>query len=299
MEAGVSKDKSGMHQGLQLRLLTGESVPLARGEFLRIAVHPLLLAFYGLIVLFILIANSNGQRDALPLALRLFGYGMSVAVGVGTLFLSVTIARRVSLWRTGRAVVYFPAALLVTITASVLWGEFMTPALYGEPRATAAQIALKLLFYIPIVEIAAAVVMYVTLPRILGSLRGVSYRGMAGLIAEQAAERAKERARLKVGEMDIDPDRLIRLEVEADLIRVITEDGTRIASGPLTQVLQALPEGMGTLVHRSDWVAARAVVGTTRIGRSRALRLVNGDVVRIASSRDAEVVKWLQERGLG
>jgi len=270
-------------------------VPLKRGEFWRIAVHPLLLAFYGLIVIFILIANSNPQRDALPLTLRLFGYGMSVLVGFGTLFLAVAVGRRVSLWRSGRESIFFPAALLVTITASVLWGEFMTPVLYGEPRATAGQIALKLVFYIPVVQIAAAVMMYLTLPRILGSLRGVTYRNMADLTADQRGERA----RLKVGTLDIDPNRLIRMEVEADLVRVIMENGTQIASGPLTQVLQGLPEGMGILVHRSDWVAARAVVGTTRIGRGRGLRLVNGDVVRIASSRDAEVVKWLQERGLG
>lgn len=283
-----------MRDGTELRLLTGDSLRLAPGEFIRIALHPYLLAFYALIVAFVFAANSNAERDAVPFALRLFGYGSSVLVGVGVLFLSVGLGQALTRRQTGRAQIHFPIALLVTVASSVLYGETLTPFLYGDPMARPAQIAMKMLFYVLTVQIAAAVMMHLLLPPILSRLRGQRFRGMADLVAYGRAQSSS----LRLAGVELDPARLIRMEVEADLVRIITEDGTRIAQEPLSQVLGRLPEGLGLLVHRSDWVAARAVTGVTRIGRSRALRLSNGDVVRVASSRDAEVADWLRQKGL-
>ena len=82
------------------------------------------------------------------------------------------------------------------------------------------------------------------------------------------------------------------------LIRMIPCEGPRLARAALTPLVDSLPAGIGIMVHRADWVARSAVVGTTRIGRSRALRLRNGDVVRVASSRDAVVAEWLRQNGL-
>ena len=128
-----------MQDGTELRLLTGDSLRLARGEFLRIALHPYLLAFYGLIMAFVFVANSNDQRDAVPLTLRLIGYGGAVLVGVGVLFLAVAASQTLSLCRTGQRIIHFPAALCATVSASVLFGEALAPVLYSEPMATPEQ----------------------------------------------------------------------------------------------------------------------------------------------------------------
>lgn len=281
---------------VQLRLLTGESIPLARGEFLRIAIHPYLLLFYALIVAFIFVANANPSRDAVPLQLRLLGYGSSVLVGVVMLFLSVTLIRRITLRRSGQEIIPFPINLAITVAASVLYGEALTPRLYGEPLAPFGQLLLKLAFYIVTVEVAAAVAMYILLPHILSSLRKQRYRSMSDLMPKPAVP--ENLPPLRLAGHDLNPASLIRMEVDGDLVRIITTEGTRIAQGPLTQLVESLPDDIGIMVHRSDWVAQAAVIGTTRIGRSRALRLRNGDVVRVASSRDSVVVEWLRHNGL-
>ena len=281
---------------VQLRLLTGERIPLAAGEFLRIAVHPYLLLFYALIVAFIFVANANPTRDAVPLGLRLIGYGSSVLVGVLVLFLSVALARRISLRHTGQEIIPFPINLAITVACSVLFGEALTPRLYGDPMAPVGHILMKLGFYVVTVEVGAAVAMYLLLPRILSRLRGRSYRSLSDLMPPP--DPAVAVPALRLAGHDLNPANLIRMEVDGDLIRIITTEGTRIAQGPLTQLVESLPSGIGIMVHRADWVARSAVVGTTRIGRSRALRLRNGDVVRVASSRDAVVAEWLRQNGL-
>lgn len=281
---------------VMLRLLTGEAIPLADGEFLRIAIHRYLLLFYALIVGFIFVANSNPTRDAVPLDLRLIGYGSSVLVGVIALFLSATVFRRISLRRTGQEVISFPVALAITVACSVLYGEVLTPHLYGDPMAPIGQILIKLGFYVVTVEVAAAAVMYALLPRILSHLRKQTYRTLSDLIPQP--EGADLSSPIQLAGHDLNLESLIRMEVDGDMIRIISTDGQRIAQGPLSQLVETLPDDLGIMVHRSDWVARAAVVGTTRIGRSRALRMRNGDVVRVASSRDAVVAEWLRYNGL-
>lgn len=281
---------------MQFRLLTGEVIPLAYGEFLRIAVHRYLLLFYALIVAFVFAANANAARDAVALELKLLGYGSSVLFGVIVLFLSVTVIRRITLRRSGQEIIPFPINLAITVGCSVLYGEALTPRLYGDPLAPVSQVLMKVGFYIVIVEVAAAVWMYAMLPRILSHLRGRPYRSLSDLIPKPDV--AAPAPRLRLDGQALDADSLIRLEVDGDMIRIITSNGTRIAQGPLLQLVDSLPAELGIMVHRSDWVARSAVVGTTRIGRSRALRLRNGDVVRVASSRDAVVAEWLRQNGL-
>lgn len=269
---------------------------MADGEFLRIALHKYLLLFYGLIVAFVFIANANAARDTVPLELRLIGYGSSVLFGVIVLFLSVFLIRRMSLRRIGQEIIPFPINLAITVCCSVLYGEALTPRLYDEPLAPVGQVLIKIGFYIVIIEVAAAVLMYALLPRILSQLRGRPYRSLSDLIPMPDVEETASPLRLAGHEMSADS--LIRLEMDGDMVRIITSEGARVAQGPLMQLVDALPPELGIMVHRSDWVARSAVVGTTRVGRSRALRLRNGDVVRVASSRDAVVAEWLRENDL-
>lgn len=281
---------------MQFRLLTGEVIPLADREFLWIALHRYLLLFYALIVAFVFVANANSARDAVPLELKVMGYGATVLFGVLVLFTSVAVIGRITLRRTGRQIIPFPAILAITVGCSVLFGEALSPWLYGDPPASVSQILMKIGFYLVIIEVAAAVVMYVLLPRILSHVRGGAYRSILDLIHKP--EVAMPPAPLRLADHDLTADSLIRIGVDGDVIRVVTSDGTRVTQGPLTQLIDLLPAELGILVHRSDWVARAAVVGTTRIGRGRALRLRNGDVVRVASSRDAVVAEWLRQNGL-
>lgn len=281
---------------VQFRLLTGETIPLVDGEFLRIALHRYLLLFYALIVGFIFVANANPTRDAVPLELRLIGYGSSVLIGVIALFLSTTVIRRITLRRSGQQVIPFPINLAITVACAVVYGEALTPNLYGDPMAPIGQILIKLGFYIVTVEVAAAVVMYALLPRILSHLRKRPYRSLSDLIDDPKP--VDTNPPLRLAGQDLNLESLIRMEVDGDMIRIIATDGQRIAQGPLSQLVESLPDDLGIMVHRADWVARTAVVGTTRIGRSRALRLRNGDMVRVASSRDAVVAEWLRHNGL-
>jgi len=281
---------------MRFRLLTGEDVPLARGEFLRVTVHPFLLTFYALIAAFVFVASSSARVSAVPVLPRMASHGVAVAIGVAALCLAIWLSCRVTSRRGAVPLAHFPLALAATVTASVICGEGTAWLIYGDPIAPPARIALRLFFYIPVVEVASALALHALLPRILSRLRGQSYRRVSDLIT--AFDRPAPEGMLRIGGQEVRPDHLIRMEAEGDVVTLVLTDGRRYVPGPLAGLLADLPEGMGVQVHRADWVAAHAIAGQTRIGRSQALRLRNGDVVRVASSRDAEVSTWLARKGL-
>lgn len=284
---------------MRLRLLTGEDVPLARGEFLRIALHPYLLAFYAGIVAFVFLASSSARLSTVPILPRIASHGLAVAIGIGVLCAAIWLSCRITARRAPVPLAHFPLALAITVAVSVISGEATAALIYGDPVAPPLQVALRLAFYIPLVEVASALFMHLLLPPILSRLRGQSYRRVADLLAalDPPARDPAPETLLQIGGQEVRLSDLIRMEAEGDVVTLILTEGRRCVPGPLSGLLAELPDELGVQVHRADWVAAHAIAGQTRIGRSQALRLRNGDVVRVASSRDAEVSEWLARNG--
>jgi hypothetical protein len=91
---------------------------------------------------------------------------------------------------------------------------------------------------------------------------------------------------------------VLYLKMEDHYVRVRTETGSRLEAGPLARVLAGLSGLDGLQVHRSWWVARRAVVGVERDGRNLRLRLVDGEAAPISRASVARLraAGWLTER---
>ncbi len=86
---------------------------------------------------------------------------------------------------------------------------------------------------------------------------------------------------------------VLRLQAQGNYVQIWTDAGTLHVPGPFSTLLRQLPETLGCVVHRSEWVATRAVVSARREGRATVLILSNGTTVRVASTRAGLVRDWL------
>jgi DNA-binding LytR/AlgR family response regulator len=77
--------------------------------------------------------------------------------------------------------------------------------------------------------------------------------------------------------------------MEDHYVRVHTEGGSRLVLATLNQAMVAVENADGMQVHRSWWVARKAVVRPVAEGRNLRLQLVNGVVAPVARSAVAKV----------
>lgn len=86
------------------------------------------------------------------------------------------------------------------------------------------------------------------------------------------------------------------LSMEDHYVRVHTPTGSTLVLATLAQGITALNGAPGLQVHRSWWVAERAVVGAIAEGRNLRLRLTNGLTAPVARTSVAAVraAGWLE-----
>jgi len=94
------------------------------------------------------------------------------------------------------------------------------------------------------------------------------------------------------------PAEVLCLQMEDHYVRVHTRGGSRLVLATLAQAVEALGRTPGLQVHRSWWVAEKAVAGAEAEGRNLRLVLVNGLKAPVARSSVAAVraAGWLERR---
>jgi len=94
-----------------------------------------------------------------------------------------------------------------------------------------------------------------------------------------------------------DPGAVLYLKMEDHYVRIRTEHGARLEMGPLSRVTAGLSGVEGLQVHRSWWVARRAIEGVERDGRNLRLRLVDGETAPVSRASVAKLraAGWLAE----
>jgi hypothetical protein len=112
------------------------------------------------------------------------------------------------------------------------------------------------------------------------------------------AERAKAagRAATPGALLGARPAEVLCLSMEDHYVRVHTPTGSTLVLATLAQGITALNGAPGLQVHRSWWVAERAVVGAIAEGRNLRLRLTNGLTAPVARTSVAAVraAGWLE-----
>jgi hypothetical protein len=91
------------------------------------------------------------------------------------------------------------------------------------------------------------------------------------------------------------PAEVLCLQMEDHYVRVHTRAGSRLVLATLAQAMEAMGRTRGLQVHRSWWVAEKAVGGAEADGRNLKLRLINGLKAPVARSSVAAVraAGWL------
>ena len=100
------------------------------------------------------------------------------------------------------------------------------------------------------------------------------------------------------GLLGVSPSEVLCLQMEDHYVRVHTAGGSRLVLATLAQGIGALGRSAGLRVHRSWWVAEKAVAGAVSEGRNLRLILTNGLSAPVARSSVPAVREagWLDRR---
>jgi hypothetical protein len=98
--------------------------------------------------------------------------------------------------------------------------------------------------------------------------------------------------------LGVAPGEVLCLQMEDHYVRVHTAGGSRLVLATFAQATDALGRTAGLRIHRSWWVADKAVAGVLADGRNLRLRLTNGLTAPVARSCVAAVrhAGWLERR---
>lgn len=95
----------------------------------------------------------------------------------------------------------------------------------------------------------------------------------------------------------LDPAAVLYLRMEDHYVRIRSAHGSRLEMGPLARVTAGLADAEGLQVHRSWWVARRAIAGVERDGRNLRLRLIDGETAPVSRASVAKLraAGWLAD----
>jgi LytTr DNA-binding domain len=123
------------------------------------------------------------------------------------------------------------------------------------------------------------------LPVVLGFTFLIQARARKRALAQEAGDAPPT----PYGLLGAAPSAVLCLQMEDHYVRVHTAAGSRLVLATLNQAVAAVEKTEGLQVHRSWWVARKAVVRAVADGRNLRLQLVNGVTAPVARSAVATV----------
>lgn len=193
------------------------------------------------------------------------------------------------LWRTRRATdkvatIHLSPAVALAALGLVLFSEIRIWLLGGPILTAPFDLAtLWFLFYV-IGEVEVVLLVTQFGPPILHELR------------QRRAEAASPLSGVTVGAVQLSPAEIRHIRAEGNYVDIRTDTGRHYLLGTLSAVMAQLPDGLGRQVHRSHWVAERVLDGFWRDGRDIVVRLDDGTEIRVAQSRQRDILPWLEGR---
>jgi hypothetical protein len=304
----------------RVKLISHDYLHLYPGEANRMMRHPYMMLFYfGLAGLFTL-ANWSGTKAAVPIELRASIYLLATLMGAITVFIGFTLIRHLSASKSVLTVSLSPIVFLAVVVGTSAVEAMTRPLFPGAPISTPHLMALFVFYYLMTELLLLFTISYIG-PRILSDLRGVPVRNLSDTAPQDAPKTASalddapetasdpdaiapalasvvppapsELQLLLAGEKRFVVSSLLRLHAEGNYVKVTTHHEGQLVPGPLADLVAALPDGVGCMIHRSDWIAARAVAGFHRVGRDLFVDLSDGTSAKVALPRQEDVLLWL------
>lgn len=270
--------------GVHLRLINGETLRMRRYEAVKLVLHPYTIAVYLLMWIVLAIFDPSGQTTAKSLELRLALYGTGVAAVV-TIFLVVYGTADLLSGRKGRAVSlqHWPVVLASSMFCLIA-GETVAYVFFDQAPMKPKIFAILTVFYFVMIEILMQLVLWLFLPRMLAQLR----RDPADPDPPVAGTDV-----VRAGGHEIAATSVLHIEAQGNYVRIVTDAGQYDVPGPFAALLGQMPHDLGLRVHRSHWVARRAVTGHRRKARELVLTLSYGGKANVALPRQTEIMDWL------
>ena len=278
-------------RAIRLRFLLGGHQDFFLHEVWPMLRHPYLLTYYvsSMALTFLVSVVFDGPdlgvtRFALLLPILVLATFIGMVTFAGWIYLVAALRRSDELLDL---LISYPLALsiiAVQVTTSILWN-----VLLDVPAAAPAITALSLFLVYAFDETFLSLFLRERTARIVEDVR--SFHGMP------PARRTSPPAALQLvaGAVSFPVTTVLQIQAQGNYVRVWTDSGTHLVPGPFATLLGQLPQTLGCLVHRSEWVATRAVVSSQRQGRTTELGLSNGNTVRVASTRAGNVRDWLAQ----
>ena len=276
-------------EGLHLHLISGDTIRMRRFEVARAMIHPRILALYAVMWVVLVLADPSGQAGSPPFSVRLAQYAVGVwAVWIG--FLGIITGYEALFGSKDRIVALpdWPVVLAVSVLGLAA-SEAVVVGMLQELRITARVFAVLAVFYFVIIQINIQVLNWLILPRVLADLRKDT--PCAGGGNEPCDDNAA--AVLRAGGKTVDLGALLHIAAQGNYVTIVTDDSQYEVPGPFSALLEQIPQQLGLRVHRSHWVARRAVVAHRRRGREMLLDLTYGGVATVALPRQEAVLDWL------
>lgn len=278
-------------EGLHVRLINGETIRLRRFEIARVLMHRYLVLAYLAIAGVLIVIDPSGQQVSTPLRLRsvVYGIGMiSTIVGLGGICMLAEVLRG----GRGRPVVV-QGSVVMFATSILALGATQVVALAVVPTHV-VQVKVFLIlavFYYVLTEVLIQLAVWLLLERILDEVRA---RPDGSAHAEGVAEAS---AQVQAGGRVFETGSILHLEARGNYVAIHSDSGVTEVPGPFSALLDQMPEGIGLRIHRSHWVARRAVVGQRKKGRDLLVDLAHGGSAPVAMPRHREVLDWLASDG--
>lgn len=80
------------------------------------------------------------------------------------------------------------------------------------------------------------------------------------------------------------------ISAEGNYVRILTDAKDYFLRAVFNEVILQLPKEIGTQIHRSHWVAYRAIDEINRDGRKMTVRLTDGNEFPVSRARQTELV---------
>ncbi len=302
----VASEVSKVTGTLTIKLFSGDRLHLNRAEILALFRHRYMLMVYFSVTCVLLVSNV-GLAPSVPQELRAPLYMTGVCIGAITVLLSLLVMERFGAVGRPKVVLLSPV-LFGSIIIALSAAQFLAWILTRLAPFTLYHSALLTVFFYIFVELLMGFVVHFVIPHALKDIRAdvqpldgdSSASGDAGaehvsLMNGQALQTPSGPIILELSGRPFRQDGLSYIQAEGNYVRVVTETDSHLLPGPFASVLENIPAGLGQQIHRSCWVANRAVKGHRREKRDLLVLLSDGKSAKVALTRQPAVMDWLKE----
>lgn len=280
---------------MRILFVNGTRLDLTWHEMQRALRHPF---FVGLVLITSAIIIVL-RPDTDLVNLNTVGVTLFYANGV-VAFMSLLLVTLYLSHRTGKTVITAVVLTFSVVLASI-WGLYVA-TLLGAERPEVSDYFLVSAFNLTFAFLAEVIFSTFLLKPMVNDIRGGGTKARLATFMEDTTGSVPVHAsaappeEVEVLGQRFAPGQILHVQAEEHYVRITLQDGqTHLLRGKISDACKDLSAVPGMRVHRSHWVAARAVVGYKTDRSGHEIETCHGASIPIARNRQADVRLWAQK----